>query len=65
VTVTATGHLPPDNGTNSTQGSLSHTGTQSMKVSQIGSPVSQLNEATTPGRAGQVNNFSFVFFKGY
>lgn len=54
MTVTPTGHLPPDTSATSTTGSVPLAGTSAMKVPQIGSPVSQLNEATTPGRTSQV-----------
>lgn len=49
VTVTATGHLPPDSGASA----QARPGTPSMKVPPVGSPVSQLNDAGTPGRGSQ------------
>ena len=49
--MTATGHLPVDNGTTS---QLSRPGTPSIKVPPVGSPISQLSDTGTPGRGGQV-----------
>lgn len=53
VTVASTGHLPPDTNTAAAQGTNALAGSPAMKIPQLGSPVSQMNEATTPGRGGQ------------
>ena len=49
----STGHLPPDTTAAATQGASTLAGSPAMKSPQLGSPVSQMNEATTPGRGGQ------------
>ena len=54
MTVTATGHLPPDTNITTVQNNLSRPGTPAMKTPSVGSPVPQLNEAATPGRGSQV-----------
>lgn len=65
MTVASTGHLPPDTATTIAQGASALAGTPASKQfpQQLGSPVSQMSEATTPGRSGQqqVKN-SLIFF---
>jgi len=51
VTVTATGHLPPEG--NGSGSSASRPGTPSIKVGAVGSPASSLTDVSTPGRGGQ------------